>query len=85
MKKRKISQKIFNFNTLFVEEVDGGYSVSVPSLPGCFSQGDSFEEAVKNIQEAIELYLEGENGASFKDLRSQKSREFIVPVEVHTR
>lgn len=37
---------------------EGGYSVSVPSLPGCSSQGESKEEALANIKEAIELYLE---------------------------
>ncbi|HWA06340.1 MAG TPA: type II toxin-antitoxin system HicB family antitoxin [Ignavibacteria bacterium] len=37
---------------------DGGYTVYVPSLPGCISEGDSKEEAEANIKEAIELYLE---------------------------
>lgn len=37
---------------------EGGYTVYVPSLPGCISEGDTLEEAVKNIREAIELYLE---------------------------
>lgn len=48
--------KIRNLAVLFEQEKDGGYSVSVPSLRGCFSQGDTFEEALKNIQEAIDLY-----------------------------
>jgi predicted RNase H-like HicB family nuclease len=37
---------------------DGGYTVFVPSLPGCVSEGDTEEEALVNIREAIELYLE---------------------------
>jgi predicted RNase H-like HicB family nuclease len=37
---------------------EGGFTVHVPSLPGCISEGDSKEEALKNIKEAIELYLE---------------------------
>lgn len=37
---------------------EGGYTVFVPALPGCISEGDTKEEALKNIQEAIELYLE---------------------------
>lgn len=37
---------------------EGGYTVYVPSLPGCISEGDTFEEAILNIREAIELYLE---------------------------
>jgi len=37
---------------------EGGYTVLVPSLPGCISEGNSKEEAITNIKEAIELYLE---------------------------
>lgn len=37
---------------------EGGYTVFVPSLPGCVSEGDSRDEAIANIREAIELYLE---------------------------
>jgi predicted RNase H-like HicB family nuclease len=37
---------------------EGGYTAIVPSLPGCISEGDSKEEALRNVREAIELYLE---------------------------
>ena len=37
---------------------EGGFTVYVPSLPGCISEGDTVEEAMANIREAIELYLE---------------------------
>jgi len=37
---------------------EGGYVVFAPSLPGCVSQGETREEALRNIKEAIELYLE---------------------------
>lgn len=37
---------------------EGGYTVYVPSLPGCISEGNTREEAMENIKEAIELYLE---------------------------
>ncbi len=37
---------------------EGGFTVFVPSLPGCISEGDTEEEAINNIKEAIELYLE---------------------------
>jgi predicted RNase H-like HicB family nuclease len=37
---------------------DGGFTVFVPVLPGCISEGESREDAIKNIREAIELYLE---------------------------
>ncbi len=37
---------------------EGGYTALAPSLPGCISEGDTAEEAMANIREAIELYLE---------------------------
>jgi len=37
---------------------EGGYTVHVPSLPGCLSEGETIEEALKNIKEAILLYLD---------------------------
>lgn len=59
------------------ESNEGGYTVYVPSLPGCISEGDTEEEAIENIKEAIELYLE-----SVDDIlpTAQKSlvREIIV-------
>lgn len=65
------------YNVILQKEEDGGYSVSVPCLPGCFSQGDNFEDAIKNIQEAMELYLENENDKVFK---IESKEEFMVPV-----
>jgi antitoxin HicB len=43
---------------ILTAEEDGGYSVSVPSLPGCYSQGDTLDEALANIKEAIEGYIQ---------------------------
>lgn len=46
--------------TVIVHEAEeGGYWVDVPVLPGCYSQGETIEEAMKNIEEAIEAHLEG--------------------------
>ena len=39
-------------------EEDGGYVATVPALPGCVSQGDTRDEAVRNIREAADLYIE---------------------------
>lgn len=44
--------------TVVLEKQDeGGFTVFVPSLPGCISQGETKDEALKNIKEAIDLYL----------------------------
>ena len=41
---------------------EGGYWVYVPSLPGCFSQGETIDEAMNKVREAIELHIEGLKG-----------------------
>lgn len=46
------------YTVLLEREGDGGYVVSVPALPGCISQGDTRQEALANIREAITLYIE---------------------------
>ena len=46
------------YTVVLEQEADGGYVASVPALPGCVSQGDSRAEALTNIREAIEVYLE---------------------------
>ncbi|HNR14594.1 MAG TPA: type II toxin-antitoxin system HicB family antitoxin [Thermodesulfobacteriota bacterium] len=43
---------------VFEPSEEGGYTVYVPSLPGCISERNTREEALANIREAIELYLE---------------------------
>ncbi|MCX6617972.1 MAG: type II toxin-antitoxin system HicB family antitoxin [Acidobacteria bacterium] len=45
------------YTVVLEQEPDGGYSVHVPALPGCASQGDTLEEALANIRGAAELYL----------------------------
>jgi predicted RNase H-like HicB family nuclease len=46
------------YTVILQKEDDGGYVVTVPVLPGCVSQGDTREEALRNIEEAIELNIE---------------------------
>jgi len=55
---KKLTKKILEFNVVFEEAEEGGYTAYVPSLPGCVSEGDTLDEAKKNIIEAIEAYLE---------------------------
>jgi len=43
---------------LFEPSDEGGYTAYVPALPGCISEGDTLDDARRNIREAIELYLE---------------------------
>jgi predicted RNase H-like HicB family nuclease len=47
------------FNVILEPAEEGGFNVNVPALDGCFTQGDTEEEALKNAKEAILCYLEG--------------------------
>jgi predicted RNase H-like HicB family nuclease len=46
------------YSVVIEQEPDGGFVASVPVLPGCLSQGDGREEALANLREAMELYIE---------------------------
>jgi len=49
---------VLDFKVLLEVDETGGYVVSCPALPGCYSQGDTVPEALTNVREAIELTLE---------------------------
>ena len=44
--------------SIVLERDDAGYFAYSPELPGCYSQGQTYEEAVANIREAVDLYME---------------------------
>lgn len=44
---------------LYPDHEDGGWIAEVPSLPGCLSQGDTREEAITNVRDAIETWIDG--------------------------
>ena len=64
---------MLGYTVVLESEREGGFVVSVPALPGCFTQGESRNEALKNAREAIAAYVE--------ELRSRGEE---VPVEVKT-
>lgn len=49
---------MLKYTVILVPEEEGGYSVEVPALPGCYTQGESKAKAIAMAREAIELYLE---------------------------
>ena len=60
---------------------DGAWIAEVPSLPGCVTQGDSREEAIANIHDAIELYLDGLDEAH-KELYQEYIEPELVQIEM---
>lgn len=49
---------IRTFAVVLVPQPDGGFFIECPALPGCYTQGDTVQEALDNIREAIELAVE---------------------------
>jgi len=64
------------YTVVLEEEPDGGYVATVPALPGCVSQGDSRDEALVNIREAIELYVEDCQAAG-DPVPTEAGKEFV--------
>jgi predicted RNase H-like HicB family nuclease len=56
MKRR--AAKALSYTVFYEQAPDGGYAAFVPALPGCHTQGETLEEAERNVKEAIALYLE---------------------------
>ncbi len=55
-----------------IQKTEEGYSVWAPGLPGCWSQGDTEEEALENIKDAIETYL-----ATVEELSKDKESRYV--------
>jgi predicted RNase H-like HicB family nuclease len=60
------------FDVVLLEDETGGYVAIVPALPGCHTQGDTLTEVMRNVKEAIDLYVETLTEQEKKDLLRQK-------------
>ena len=62
------NQKYLNFNVVITQDEDGVYVADCPAIPGCHSQGSTYEEAEENIKKAIQLCLKvAEEDHDYKD------------------
>ncbi|MBI3458986.1 type II toxin-antitoxin system HicB family antitoxin [Candidatus Azambacteria bacterium] len=81
---KKITQKVYQYTTIFEpDEKSGGFTVTIPALPGCISEGDNFEKALNNIKEAAILYLEVIRER--KNVIPQERGVIIAPLEVEVQ
>jgi predicted RNase H-like HicB family nuclease len=71
----------YRVNVVFIKD-ENGYYAHCPELPGCHSQGDSYEEARKNIQEALELYLETMNKEEIGEALNKELLTTTLEVEI---
>jgi len=79
---KSLSKKILEYTAIFEPAEEGGYVVSVPALPGCVTQGETFEEASAMVKDAIDGYLsvlkeEGE------DIPQERPEVVITKVSVN--
>jgi antitoxin HicB len=74
-------QKIYQYTVVFEPDEDGGFVVTVPALPGCFTQGETFEEAVKMAEDAIKCFLDSMIKHN-EPIPEEPKREFIGTINV---
>ncbi len=77
--RKKLSPKL-NLNIIFRAEPEGGFTVLVPSLPGCITYGKNLQEAQKMAEEAITLYLE--DMIMEGEELPQKEQTFLSNIEI---
>ena len=73
--------KIVKYRVLLRKEPEGGYTVIVPSLPGCITYGEDIDEALKMAREAIELYLESLNEQGEEIPNEDNTLEYTLLLE----
>jgi len=79
---KKLKQKIYQYTAIFELNEKGGYTVTLPALPGCITEGDTFEEAAKNIKEAATLYLETVPSSWLDGIKNSERGVVIAPVQI---
>ncbi len=75
--------KQLSYRILLRKEPESGYTVIVPSLPGCVTYGDTIEEAIKMAKEAIELYIESLKKHGEEIPTEEKTLEYTLTVEAY--
>lgn len=77
----RISHNVYQYTAIFEPDAkSGGFTVTIPELPGCISEGDTFEKALDNIKEAASLYLE-----VMKERKAyipQESGVVVAPIQI---
>lgn len=72
-----------NYRILLHPEPEGGYTVTVPTLPGCVTYGETVDEAIAMAREAIELYIEHLQEKGEEIPTEEGLLEYTLTVEAH--
>ena len=78
---KKVTEKVMKYNAVFEPCEEGGFVVTVPKLQGLVTEGDSYEEALENVKDAIQGYLQVlvEEGEEIPDT---DSKSFTTPIDI---
>ena len=75
--------KQLNYRILLRKEPEGGYTVIIPSLPGCVTYGDTIEEAINMAEEAAELYIESLKTHNEEIPTEEETLEYTLTVKAY--
>lgn len=78
---KKQTRQIAKFTAIFEPAEEGGYTVIVPSLPGCVTEGDTLEEAVEMAKDAISAYVESLKKHK-EPIPCERSSSFVGVIDV---
>lgn len=79
---KKIVEKVLRYNAVFEPCEEGGFVVTVPKLSGVITEGDTYENALENVNDAIKGYLLvlSENG---EDIPDPDEKTFTTPIDIN--
>ncbi|MBM4177053.1 MAG: type II toxin-antitoxin system HicB family antitoxin [Ignavibacteria bacterium] len=77
--------KILNYRILLRKEPEGGFTITVPTLPGCVTYGETIDEALKMAKEAIELYIESLIAHGEEIPSEDNTFEYTLSVEANVK
>ncbi len=75
--------RTLSYRILLRKEPEGGYTVTVPSLPGCVTYGDTIDEAIDMAREATQLYIESLKEHGEEIPTEEDTLEYALVVEAH--
>ena len=85
MARKTLKKKVYQYTAIFEPDREvGGYVVTIPSLPGCISEGETFEESLKNIKEAASLYLEVMREQN-EEITEEEKGVIVAPVQIQVK
>ncbi|MFV1917335.1 MAG: type II toxin-antitoxin system HicB family antitoxin [Patescibacteria group bacterium] len=78
---RRIVEKVLRYNAIFEPAEEGGFTITVPKLPGVVTEGDTFEQAMERVKDAVEGHLQILQEAG-EEIPEPDEKSFTATVDV---